>query len=159
MRIALARMSETEKQGGNSMGGAKISSVLFVCGMNAIRSPMAECLLKSLRGDRVYCDSAGVNAGELDSFMVSVMQEKSLSIENHVPKRLEDLEDLYFDLIITLSPEAHHHVMSMNSAEHLVVEYWPTLDPSTIAGSRESVMDGYRQIRDTLEQRIRKKFG
>lgn len=152
-------MTNTGHQDRNEEAGANISSVLFVCGMNAIRSPMAECLLKSLRGDRIYCDSAGVNAGELDAFVVSVMAEKDLSIERHVPKRLDDLEDLYFDLIITLSPEAHHHVLSLSSAEHLVVEYWPTLDPSTIAGSRESVLDAYRQIRDTLERKIRQKFG
>jgi protein-tyrosine-phosphatase len=135
-----------------------ISSVLFVCGMNAIRSPIAECLLKSIRGDRIYCDSAGVNAGDLDPFAVSVMAERKLSLEKHKPKKLEDLDDYYFDLIITLSPEAHHHVLSLISGEHLEVEYWPTMDPSTIAGSRESVLEGYRQIRDTLERKILQKF-
>lgn len=136
-----------------------ITSVLFVCGMNAIRSPMAERLFKDMYGTRIYCDSAGANVGEQDGFAIAVMKERGLDLESHVGKSLEDLDDLYFDLIITLSPEAHHRTLDITSSDPVTVEYWPTMDPSTIAGSREEILEGYRQLRDGLEQKIRTRFG
>ena len=136
-----------------------IRSVLFVCGMNAIRSPMAERLLKDICGVKIYCDSAGVNAGELDGFAIAVMNERGLKMDSHRPKRLADMEDTYFDLIITLSPEAHHQALDLTGGESVLIEYWPTMDPSTVAGSRDQVLDSYRQTRDSLEKRIRDRFG
>ena len=135
-----------------------ITSVLFVCTMNSIRSPMAELLVKDIYGTQIYCDSAGTSRGDFDGFALTVMAERGLSMESHKSKLLEDLEDLYFDLIITLSPQAHHKVLDLTSGEFVEVEYWPTLDPSTIAGSRDQVLEAYRQLRDGLEMKIRKKF-
>ena len=83
-------------------------SVLFVCAMNAIRSPMAEYLTKHIFGRRIYAQSAGVREGEPSGFAASVMAERGIPMANHHPTLLEDLADDYFDLIITLSPEAHH---------------------------------------------------
>lgn len=135
-----------------------ITSVLFVCTMNSIRSPMAEQLVKDIYGTKMYCDSAGTSQGDTDGFALTVMAERGLSLENHKSKLIDDLEDLYFDLIITLSPQAHHKMLDLTSGEFVKVEYWPTMDPSTIAGSREQVLGGYRQLRDGLEARIRAKF-
>lgn len=135
-----------------------VSSVLFVCGMNCIRSPMAERLLKDLCGTKIYCDSAGVNLGEPDGFAIAVMKERGLDMENHHGKTLEELDDLYFDLIVTLSPEAHHKALDLTTSDAIEVEYWPTLDPSTIAGSRDEILAGYRKVRDSLEEKIRKRF-
>ena len=135
-----------------------VTSVLFVCGMNAIRSPMAERLLKDLCGSTIYCDSAGANIGEADGFAIAVMKERNLEMENHSGKRLEDLDDLYFDLIVTLSPEAHHRTLDITSGESVDVEYWPTMDPSTIAGSRQDILEQYRKVRDSLEEKIKSRF-
>lgn len=120
---------------------------------------MAERLLKDLCGQEIYCDSAGANTGEPDGFAITVMKERGLDMENHNSKALDDLEDLYFDLIITLSPEAHHRTLDIASGEAVDIEYWPTQDPSTIAGSREEILKAYRQLRDSLELKIREKFG
>ena len=136
-----------------------ITSVLFVCTMNSIRSPIAERLAKDICGTRIYCDSAGTKEGDIDGFAVAVMAERGLDLDRHKSKLVEDLDDLYFDLIITLSPMAHHKVLDLTSGEFVEVEYWPTMDPSTIAGSREQVLEAYRQLRDSLEARIRAKFG
>ncbi len=83
-------------------------SVLFACSMNAIRSPMAEAILKFLHGRHVYVDSAGVRAGEPDPFAVAVMDEIGIELGRHRPKSFDQLEDGYFDLVISLSPEAQH---------------------------------------------------
>lgn len=136
------------------------ASVLFVCAMNAIRSPMAEHLTRSLYRNRIYARSAGVTAGgDPDAFAMAVMAERGIDISSHMPQTLDELGDGFFDLIVTLSPEAHHRALQLSRAQAVDVEYWPTMDPSTVAGKREQVLDAYRQTRDRLEERIRKRFG
>ncbi|MCB1462625.1 MAG: low molecular weight phosphatase family protein [Nitratireductor sp.] len=134
------------------------ASVLFVCAMNAIRSPMAEYLTRHHFGDRIYVESAGVQAGVRDSFAEAVMAEAGMPLGAHTPSTLDDLSDSYFDLIVTLSPEAHHRALEMTRSQAVDIEYWPTFDPSSVAGNREQVMAAYRQLRDTLDKRIRARF-
>lgn len=138
--------------------GALPGSVLFVCGMNAIRSPMAEHLLRRKFGQKVFTQSAGIHAGDPDPFMVAVMAEAGIDMSSHAPVMLDDLGDSYFDLIVTLSPEAHHRAMELAGTQAVDVEYWPTMDPSTVAGKREQVMEAYRQTRDMLDARIAQRF-
>jgi len=134
------------------------NSVLYVCGMNAIRSPMAEFLTKKRFGEKIFTQSAGVRAGQADGFMQQVMDEVGVNMSAHTPVMLEEIEDNFFDLIITLSPEAHHRTLQWASAQATEVEYWPTMDPSTVAGSRQQVVDAYRATRDSLEKRIHHRF-
>lgn len=133
-------------------------AVLFVCGMNAIRSPMAEFLAKDLLGQKVFCQSAGVEAGEADGFAIAVMAERGIVCDKHIPRTLDELQDDNFDLIITLSPEAHHRALELTRASSVEVEYWPTMDPSAVAGSRDQILDAYRQVRDGLEAKIKARF-
>lgn len=134
-------------------------SVLFVCGMNAIRSPMAEHLLRNRFGQAIFTQSAGIHSGDPDPFMVAVMGEAGIDLSAHNPVTLDDLGDSYFDLIVTLSPEAHHRAMELAGTQAVEVEYWPTMDPSTIAGRRDQVIEAYRQTRDMLDKRIVERFG
>lgn len=134
-------------------------SVLFVCAMNAIRSPMAEHLTKKLFGQSIYVQSAGVEEGRADPFMVAALAEAGIDVGKHLPRTLDEIGDTYFDLIVTLSPEAHHRALQMARAAAAEVEYWPTMDPSTVAGNREQVLAAYRQVRDALERKIRSRFG
>lgn len=138
---------------------ARPASVLFVCALNSIRSPMAENLARALYGNDIYARSAGVSAGSADPFAAAVMAERGISMSDHLPVTLDDLGDSYFDLVVTLSPEAHHRVLQLLRSHAVDVEYWPTMDPSGVAGNREQVLDAYRQTRDRLEERIRKRFG
>jgi len=137
-------------------------AVLFACGQNAVRSPMAAGLFGQLFGKQVYVASAGVQKGELDPFAVAVMDEVGIDISRHRPidfEELEDLEGLNFDLIVTLSPPAHHKALDLTRTVAAQVEYWPTVDPTGIEGSREQKLDAYREVRDTLMAQIRKRFG
>ncbi len=133
-------------------------SVLFACTHNAIRSPMAEGMLKHLLGDRVYVDSVGVRAGEIDAFAVAVMDEIGIDISRHRSKAFEDLEDTYYDLVISLSPEAQHKAVEMTRTMAAEVEYWKTMDPSYVHGNREARIKVYREVRDELLQRIKLRF-
>jgi protein-tyrosine-phosphatase len=135
--------------------------VLFACGLNSVRSPMAAGLFAQMFGRAIYVGSAGVRKGELDPFAVAAMAEIGLDIARHKPitfEELEDLEGLNFDLVITLAPEAHHRALELTRTVAVEVEYWPTPDPTAIEGSREQRLDAYRDVRDQLMTRIRARF-
>lgn len=119
---------------------------------------MAEALLKHFQGHRIFVDSVGVRAGELDPFAVAVLEEIGIDISRHRPKSMEDLEDESFDLVITLSPEAHHAALELTRTNSCEVIYWPTFDATVVEGNRETRMDAYRQVREELRRRILQRF-
>jgi protein-tyrosine-phosphatase len=136
-------------------------AVLFACGLNSVRSPMAESLLRQMFPQALYVKSAGVKKGELDPFAVAVMDELGQDISSHKPTTFEELDDwegLNFDLIVTLAPEAHHRALELTRTAAVEVEYWPTSDPTVQEGSREQRLDAYRAVRDQLMARIRNRF-
>jgi protein-tyrosine-phosphatase len=136
-------------------------AVLFACGLNSVRSPMAESLLQRMFPQGLYVKSAGARKGELDPFAVAVMEELGQDISGHKPMTFEELEDwegLNFDLIITLSPEAHHRALELTRTLAADVEYWPTYDPTRTDGNREQKLQAYRDVCDSLLLRIRKRF-
>jgi protein-tyrosine-phosphatase len=137
-------------------------AVLFACGMNAVRSPMAAGLFYQMFGKTIYVGSAGVQRGELDPFAVAVLEEIGVDIARHKPvtfEELDELEGLSFDLIVTLSPPAHHKALELTRTVAADVEYWPIVDPTAIEGSREQRLEAYREVRDQLMARIRERFG
>src|ERR1700693_3706739 len=140
---------------------ARPQAVLFACGLNSVRSPMAAALFRHMFGRTTYVGSAGVRRGELDPFAVAAMEEIGLDIARHRPMTFEELEDwegLNFDLIVTLAPEAHHKALDLTRTLAAAVEYWPTPDPTIVEGSRSQRLDAYRAVRDQLMRRIRDRF-
>lgn len=136
-------------------------AVLFLCAMNAIRSPMAASLLRNMFPRAIYVSSAGVRKGQLDPFAVAAMDEVGQDISKHRPMTIEELDEwegLNFDLIITLSPEAHHKALDMARTLAAEVEYWPVPDPAVAEGTREQRLEAYRNVRDLLFKRIRQRF-
>ena len=142
--------------GGNDLPGA----VLFACTMNSVRSPMAAAILRHLAGRRVYVESAGVRAGGPDAFAQAVMDEFGIDITKHTPRTLRELHDTSFDLIVSLSPEAHHQALELTRTMAVDVEYWPTFDATLMVGqgSREQTLQAYRTVRDQLFKRIKQRF-
>jgi protein-tyrosine-phosphatase len=136
-------------------------AVLFACGMNQVRSPMAAAIMKHFFGQRIFTESAGVHKGEHDPFVDAVMDEIGIDTQKTRPKTIEELEEwegLNFDLVVTLAPDAHHRALDLTRTNDMDVEYWPTPDPTLAQGSREQRLDAYRQVRDMLLQRIRQRF-
>jgi protein-tyrosine-phosphatase len=134
------------------------AAALFACTLNAVRSPMAAAIMRHRFGRSVYVTSAGARAGALDPMAAEVMEEIGIEIGKHVPRSFEELEDSSFDLIVTLSPEAHHKAMELTRTMAVEVEYWPTSDPTAVEGSRDQRLDAYRAVRDELERRIAARF-
>src|SRR3954470_18821343 len=136
-------------------------AVLFACGQNSVRSPMAASLLQQMFPQALYVRSAGVKKGELDPFAVAVMAEMGQDISKHRPMTFDELEDwegLNFDLIITLSPEAHHKALALTHTLAADVEYHSPPDPPPPEGSREQKLAAYREVCDGLMMRIRRRF-
>lgn len=136
----------------------KVHSLLFVCGMNAIRSPMAEAIARSLLPSSVYIASAGVRSGQRDPFVDQVLAEKGLSLGDRKPQSFEDMADDYFDLIVTMAAEAHHVALDATGTDSVEVEFWPMPDPSVATGSRDQILDAYRDVGRRIEERIRSRL-
>jgi protein-tyrosine-phosphatase len=133
-------------------------AVLFACTRNSVRSPMAEGLLKHLLGHRIYVDSVAVRVGEIDPFVIEVMDELGIDLSRHRGKDFENLEDTSYDLIVSLSPQAQHQAVELTRTMACEVEFWNTFDPTLVEGNRETRIQAYREVRDTLKKRIEDRF-
>jgi len=135
------------------------ASVLFACSENSVRSPMAEALAKRLYGQASYIDSVGVRATDVDGFVAAALDEVGIDVHRHHAKTFDDIDPSSFDLIVTLSPEAHHQALEVTRGTAAEVEYWPVSDPSAVEGSRDMRLEAYRRMRDQLLTRLKVRFG
>ena len=141
------------------------TAVLFCCDHNAVRSPMAEGLMKALYGTRAYVQSAGVrNDMEIDGFSIAACRELGIELSRHRSRSFDEMEqwgdDLgQFDLIVALSPASQRQALERTRAQHLEVEYWPILDPTGLGETREQKLAAYRQARDQIRTRMLDRFG
>ncbi|MDJ0823816.1 MAG: low molecular weight phosphatase family protein [Paracoccaceae bacterium] len=140
-------------------------SILFCCDHNAVRSPMAEGIMKKLYGHDVYVQSVGVkNDLEIDGFAIAVCEEIDVELSRHRSRSFEELEQMGealsgFDLIVALSPTSQRQALDLTRYYHLKVEYWPILDPTGIGETREQKLNAYRQTRDQIYDRLKGKWG
>jgi protein-tyrosine-phosphatase len=135
-------------------------AVLFACNLNRVRSPMAAALLRRRFAGRIFIDCCGLRPDEpaVDPFAAAVMAELGEDLSAHRAKSFDELEDGSFDLIISLTPEAHHRAAEMARARSVDFEYWPTPDPTLETGSRDQRLDAYRRMRDELDLKLRERF-
>ena len=147
------------------LAGVFPQSVLFCCDHNAVRSPLAEGLMKKLYGQRAYVQSAGVfNDLEIDGFAIAVSQEMGIELSRHRSRSFDEMiewgDDLSgFDLIVALSPASQRKALEMTRHAHVVIEYWPIMDPTGLGETREAKVQAYRQTRDQIVRRMIERFG
>ena len=141
------------------------NSILFCCDHNAVRSPMAEALMKKFYGPRAYIQSAGVkNDLEIDGFSVTVCRELGIKLDRHRSRSFDEMRQMgddlgQFDLIVALSPASQRTALELTRLYHLAVEYWPILDPTSIGDSRDTKLAAYRLSRDQIRDQILARFG
>jgi protein-tyrosine-phosphatase len=134
-------------------------AVLFACTLNRTRSPMAEGLARLICGEAAVVDSCGVSpAADFDPFMLAVLQEVGASLPDRPGKGFEALDEGDFDLIVSLSPDADATAQRLGAERGIAVKSWPTPDPTHVEGSREAILQAYREVRDGLDRRIRGLF-
>nr|WP_095588863.1 low molecular weight phosphatase family protein [Actibacterium ureilyticum] len=147
------------------MGGKIPSSVLFCCDHNAVRSPMAEGLMKKLYGQRAYVQSVGVhNDLEIDGFAIAVCKEIGIDLHRHRSRSFNEMQEWgddlsSFDLVIALTPASQRQALELTRLFHLDVEYWPILDPTGLGETRETKLNAFRQTRDQLRAGLIDRFG
>ena len=147
------------------MNNSLPQSILFCCDHNAVRSPMAEGIMKKLYGTDTYVQSVGViNDLEIDGFSIAVCDEIGVELSRHRSRSFDEMErwgdDLSsFDLIVALSPASQRRALELTRLFHLTVEYWPILDPTGIGETREMKLVSYRQTRDQILSKLREKWG
>ena len=140
-------------------------SVLFCCDHNAVRSPMAEGIMKKLYGTGTYVQSVGVtNDMEIDGFSVAVCQELDVELSRHRSRSFDEMEEWgddlsSFDLVIALSPASQRRALELTRYFHLEVEYWPILDPTGLGETREAKLESYRKARDQIREKLIDRFG
>jgi arsenate reductase len=140
-------------------------SVLFCCDHNAVRSPMAEGIMKKFYGTDTYVQSVGVkNDLEIDGFSIAVCAEIGVELSRHRSRSFDEMEqwgdDLSsFDLVIALSPASQRRALELTRFFHLDVEYWPILDPTGLGENRETKMVQFRAARDQIVERLINRFG
>lgn len=142
-----------------SDGAALPRSVLFACGQNAVRSPMAAAIARALLPEDVEVRSAGISAGMPDPFVRAVLAEIGLEAPDEAPRQLDEIAPGSFDLLIVLCGEARADAASFAGHVGVPVEFWPTDDPTVTEGSREQVLTAYRAVRDGLMRRLEGRFG
>jgi len=136
---------------------SNLPTVLFVCSMNSVRSPMAAALARKYFPGRLIARSAGVRSGKADAFVYEVMEEIGVDMSVHTPHTMDELVATHFDLVVTLSSDAPDAV-AQRDLETAAIEHWPMPDPTTVEGNRESVLSAYRTLRDTLQKRVRERL-
>ncbi len=136
---------------------SELPTVLFVCSMNSVRSPMAAALARKFFPGRLIARSAGVQSGKADGFVHEVMEEIGVDMSVHTPHTMDELVANRFDLVVALSPDAVDAV-ERRGLEMGALEHWTVIDPTTIEGNREAVLSAYRTLRDTLQKRVRERL-
>lgn len=140
-------------------------SVLFCCDHNAVRSPMAEGIMKKFFGTGTYVQSAGVKSDmEIDGFSIAVCQEINVELARHRSRSFDEMEDWgddlgSFDLIVALSPASQRRALELTRHYHLDVVYWPILDPTGLGEGREEKLSSYRKARDQIISQLREHWG
>ncbi len=140
-------------------------SVLFCCDHNAVRSPMAEGMMKKFYGQAIYVQSAGVhNDMEIDGFSIAACEEIGIELARHRSRSFDEMQEwgddlAAFDLVVALSPASQRRALELTRYFHLEVEYWPVLDPTGLGETRDEKLKGYREARDQIRTRILERFG
>ena len=140
-------------------------SILFCCDHNAVRSPMAEGIMKQFYGMDTYVQSVGVyNDLEIDGFSVAVCQELGVELSRHRSRSFDEMERLgddlsSFDMVVALSPASQARAEELTRVFHLDIEFWPIIDPTGLGETREAKLDNYRAARDQIVSRLTERFG
>ncbi len=136
-----------------------LQAVLFVCSMNAVRSPIAEGLARLRYGKRLYVDSAGLVKTERDGFALAVLREAGIDLHDDEPNAFEDIECESFDLVVALSHEAYRRAEELLRMSSVEIRYWPIEDATQVGGSREQRLEAFRRVRDTIDRHLREEIG
>ena len=129
----------------------EIGAILFACNINAVRSAMAEAMIKVTYPGTIFADSCGVSPGNPDGFAIAVMEEIGIDMNTHQPKSFDDLDSAFYDVIVSFSPEAHKMAVALTHSIDCETLYWPVDNLANLTGSRDERLRAYRNVRDIIQ--------
>ena len=132
----------------------EVGAILFACNINAVRSAMAEAMIKITFPGEIFVDSCGVSPGNPDGFAIAVMNEIGIDISAHQPKSFEDLDSEFYDVIISFSPEAHSAAVALTQSMDCETVYWRVDNLAGVSGSRDERLRAYRFVRNDIQTRL-----
>jgi arsenate reductase (thioredoxin) len=127
--------------------------VLFLCTGNSCRSQMAEGWTRHLKGDRIEPYSAGIETHGLNPDAVRVMAEAGVDISGQRSKRLDELQGVEFDYVVTVCGHAHDRCPIFPGKAKVVHVGFD--DPPKLAAdakSEEERLAPYRKVRDEIKR-------
>ena len=136
-----------------------IGAILFACNINAVRSAMAEAMIKVTYPGKIFVDSCGVSPGNPDGFAIAVMDEIGIDMNTHQPKAFDDLDSAFYDVIISFSPEAHEAEVALTQSMDCETLYWPVDNLANLTGSRDERLRAYRNVRDVVQDKLEQYLG
>ena len=136
-----------------------IGAILFACNINAVRSAMAEAMIKVTYPGKIFADSCGVSPGNPDGFAIAVMEEIGINMNTHQPKSFDDLDSAFYDVIISFSPEAHEAAVALTQSMDCETLYWPVDNLANLTGSRDERLRAYRHVRDIIQGNLENYLG
>ena len=136
-----------------------IGAILFACNINAVRSAMAEAMIKATYPGKIFADSCGVSPGNPDGFAIAVMEEIGINMNTHQPKSFDDLDSAFYDVIVSFSPEAHEAAVALTRSIDCETLYWPVDNLANLTGPRDERLRAYRHVRDIIQGNLEHYLG
>lgn len=133
-----------------------MTRVLFLCVHNSARSQMAEAFLKKYGEGKFEAESAGLEPGKLNPYVVRAMAESGIDISRNVTKSVFDFvaEGRRYDVVVTVCSKEAAERCPIFPGQHRKL-HWPFPDPSALAGSDAEKMEETRRIRDMIEEAVK----
>jgi arsenate reductase len=129
--------------------------ILFICEHNSARSQMAEAYLNFFADGRLFAESAGLEPGALNSYVVEILKEEGIDISTKKTQGVFELfkQQKQYDAIIAVCSPAVSAQCPIFPGRAKRFN-WPFDDPSKLAGSHEEILAQTRSIRDQIKKQV-----
>lgn len=120
---------------------------------------MAEGWLRHLHGDRFEAFSAGIAKHGMNNYAIQAMKEIGIDISGHQSKLLSELDNLEFDLVVTVCSNAHESCPLFPGKAKVV--HVPFDDPPALAkglADNQAIMAPYRRVRDQIGEFVKNRL-
>lgn len=116
---------------------------------------MAEGWLRHLAGERFEVESAGLEPGKLNPFVVQAMKDAGVDISHHTAKSVHEIAESgrHFDYVIAVCDKeaAERCPLFPGGAVKL---HWSFPDPSAATGDAEEKLSVASSVRDAIKAKI-----
>ncbi len=133
-----------------------MKKVLFVCVHNSARSQMAEAFINLYGEGKIVAESAGLEPGQLNPYVVEAMKEIGIDISSNKTKSVFDFykSGKKFNYVITVCDESSGEKCPIFPGVNERI-HWSFEDPSSFVGSKEEILQKTKEVRDKIEKKVK----